>query len=314
MGGRLEIRKFISLRQPVFATALSDDGQFIVGGMESHLAVFDVTGQELLRHPRANSAVPMHRVALAGGMNALYAATRDGRLARLELTREADAFRAQAVSVLYTAENDLHSLALCGDRLAVGHLGPGLALLSARGQVVWRLHPSEGNATEGQVWSVAFDPSGETLYVGSAGLGENALAALDPEACAIKAHTYVAGLVSQLAALPDGRGVAAALMEPRADTRLALYGPDLTAPRWQCSFERPITAMAADPKAPVLVIACGFEGDVVVIDLRRNEIVGDARLKTTVNALAISQGRALVAGTSDGDLVLMRYLPEGFRL
>jgi hypothetical protein len=258
--------------------------------------------------------LPVHQLAVANSSR-LYVGSRQGQLIALDLEREGDSFRSRA-HPLYQATEDLHTISVSADGklVAVGHLAPGLALLQADGRLLWRRHPEDGTATEGQVWVVSLDAEGRTLYAGSGGPGTNRLAALDPRTGAARAHCYVEARLTGLATLPGGQGVATILSENFYTCRLAVYDPDLAGPLWERTFDEPITALAADRQQPLLVASIGYEGQVSLLDVPGNRVLATEPARSVVNGLAIAQGRTVAAAMQDGTLVLMRYLPKEFRL
>ena len=317
MSGRLEIRHWIRLGHPAYAVALSDDGQYIAVGSEQGVAVFNATGRRMFTHSPSATPLPVHQLAAVPDLSRLYVGARQGWLIRLDLERGEKAFSAEAQS-LYQADSDLHTLSLsANDRfVALGHLSPALTLLQTDGHLLWRRHPDDGNATEGQLWAVALDTDGATLYVGSAGMGTNRLAALEARSGSPVAHRYLEAeaRATALAVLPGGKGVAVVLAQDIYTVRLVAYDPGLTDLLWERTFDEPITALAADRQQPLLAVGVGYEGHVRVIDAQYGRVLAAQQTKSVVNGLALAQGRTLAAVTQDGNLVLMRYVPEEFRL
>ena len=317
MSGALEIRRWIQIGQQAYAVTLSSDGQYIAIGSEQGVAVFNTTGRRLLTHPSACTPLPVHQLAATPDLKRLYVGARQGGLIRLDLERDEEAFHSRAHS-LYQTDSDLHTLSLSMDDqlVAVGHLSPALTLLQTDGHLLWRCHPDDGTATEGQLWAVALDADGSTLYVGSAGMGTNRLAALDARSGSLTAHCYLeAGIkATSLAVLPGGKGVAVVLAPDIYTGRLVAYDPGLTDLRWEHIFDEPITALTTDHRQPLLAVGVGYEGKVIVIDAQNGRVMAAEQTKSVVNGLALTQGRYLAAVTQDRNLVLMHYIPEEFRL
>lgn len=317
MSRDLEIRRWIQIGQRAYAVTLSSDGQYIAVGSEQGVAVFNKTGRCLLTHPPASTPLPVHQLGATPDLTHLYVGARQGWLIRLDLEREEDAFHCRAHS-LYQADSDLHTLSLSIDDqlIAVGHLSPALTLLRTDGHLLWRCHPDDGTATEGQLWAVALDANGSTLYVGSAGMGTNRLAALDARSGSPTAHCYLepGTKATSLAVLPDGKGVAVVLAPDIYTGCLVAYDPGLTDLQWERTFDEPITALTSDHQQPLLAVGVGYEGEVMVIDGQNGRIMAAEQTRSVVNGLALTQGRSLAAVTQDKNLVLMHYLPEEFRL
>jgi DNA-binding beta-propeller fold protein YncE len=315
MSGHLEIQQVIQVQQPANAVALSEDAQYVIGALEGNTVVFSVAGRCLLSYPSSITPMPALRLAASSDLRQLYVVARQGWLIRLNLQREPDSFRYDA-HTLYTAENDLHSLALSrdGQLLAVGHLGPALTVLNIDGRIIWRRHPQDGTATEGQVWTVAFDALGKMLYAGSAEFGTNRLAAIDTRSGTVQNYTYVTGQVTALGILPEGKGVAAVLAGGRYTGRLVMYNLALESLGEAC-FDGPITALAVDRRLLFMAVAIGHEGQIALIDAQNGEVLATTdEIRSRINGLAIAQGRLLAAATQDGALVLLRYIGGGFRL
>jgi len=318
MAGRLEIRQWIQMNQPAHAVTLSGDGQYIAAGLEQGVAVFNVTGHRLCTYPPGDTPIPVHQLAATPDLGQLYVGARQGWLVRLDLEREEEAFHFRA-QTLYQTDNDLHTFALAADGqyIAVGHLSPGLALMQTDGRLLWRRHPDDGTATEEQTWAVALDAEGDTLYAGSAGTGTNRLAALDARSGSSRAHRCLeAGVrATAVAALPGENGLAVVLAEDPYTGRLVAYDAGLADLVWERTFDEPVTALATDREQPILAVGVGYEGQIALVDAQTGRMLAsDLALKSVVNGLAIAQGRFLAAATQDGQLALIRYLFEEFRL
>jgi len=313
MSGKLEVRRWVRIGQPVYAVVQSMEGQYIAVGAEQGVKIFDLTGVELAAFPA--TPMPVHQLAAVPDLAQLYVGARQGQLFRLDLERTAAGFDLAARS-LYLCENDLHTLALAADGqiMALGHLSSALTLLHVDGELLWRRHPQDGTATEGRMWTVALDGAGQTLYIGSADTGTNRLAALDAQSRAAHGHCYLQARVTALAPLDNGRGVAAVLAQDVYSGRLVAYDNRMATPLWECDFDEPVTALAADEQEPLLVAGVGYEGHVTLIDSCTGDVLACEPVKSVVNGLAISDGRSVAAVTQDGNLVLMHYLPEEFRL
>jgi outer membrane protein assembly factor BamB len=327
MSGRLEPIRWINVHHPAYAAALSGDEQFVAVGSEQGVSIFDVTGRRLLSYPEG-TAVPVHQLAAPDEWDQLYVASRSGRLVHVALERrdlmeeekdEGGTFRFHPhPTLLYQSENDIHSLSLSGDGrlIAVGHLSPGLAVLDADPQsderIIWRRHRDDRTATQGQTWAAALDTEGETLYVGSAGSGTNQLAALDAADSTPRGHHRLDPGVRVIAvvALPGG-GLAAVLVKDVYTVSLVAYDAGIKEQLWERTCDQPVTAIVADRERPVLVVGLGYEGKLRVFSAENGqELASDLTLKSVINGLAIAQGRTIAAAAQDGQLVLLRYLPE----
>jgi hypothetical protein len=311
MTGRLEVRMWIRVK-PVNAVAISADGQFAVAGLEQGLNIFDVDAQPRFHQP-ANLplTVPIHRIAAEADLSQVYLLTRLGRLIRLDLDRDSMGFNARG-QVLYQAPNDLHSLALTGSAglIALGHLSSALSVLQTDGQLLWRQHPDDGTATEGQTWTVAFDGPGTRLFIGSAGGTTNVLAALDSRSgVPYKALHGMAG-VTALATLAGGSGVAAIVADDPYSGRVAAYSADLDTLLWERQFDESVTALAADEQQAIVVAGVGYEGQIVLLNAQNGDSLAAPFLcRSGINAIALAEGRWLSVATDDAGLALLRYLP-----
>jgi len=315
MSGNLEIRRWARIGCPAFAVAQSQDGQYIAVGSEQGVHIFDSTGANLLTFPPTDTPLPVHQLAAAPDLAQIYVGARQGQLVRLDLERTKEGFDCDARPLLREPDdNDLHTLALSANVIAVGHLAPALTLLQTDGELLWRRHPRDGTATEGRLWSVALDEKARTLYLGSAGTGTNRLAALDINSRAPRGHCSVEARITALVPLAAGRGVAAVLAQDVYSSRLVAFDNRMEAPLWEHTFDGPVTALATDAQAPLLVAGVGYEGQATLIDTDSGHIVASQTLKSVVNGLALTQGRFVAAATQDGNLALLRHLPEEFRL
>lgn len=312
MTGRLDPH-WIRLDQLAYAASLSGDGQYVAVGHEQGLSLYHKTGQLLLTYPPVSQ--PVHLVSLAPDLSRVYLATRLGMLVRLDLTHQNGKITF-APHVLYQAANDLHSLAAAypADLLAVGHLLPALALLDTKADVLWRLHAESGNATDGQVWSVALDKDGQILYVGSAGAGTNRVLALEArnKARLNRIKLDPGTRVTALAAFPGG--VAITMADGPYQSRLSVYKAALGRLCWEVSFDEPLTALAADSAQPLLAVAIGYEGHVRLLDANNGQLLAEEPVRSVVNGLTLVGGRWLAAANQDGTLALLTYQAEEFDL
>lgn len=311
MNRRLEIRQWVPVKYPAYAVAMSGDGQYIAVGTEQGAAIYNSIGRQLLDFPPSGLPMPVHQLAAIPDMGQVYIGAREGQLIRLDLQREGSTFRSRA-HPLYHANNDLNTIALSakGQFVAVGHLSPGLALLDADGHIVWRRHPDDGTATEGQIWHVALGADDRALYVGSGGTGTNHLAAIEISSGALRAYCDMETRVTGVAVLAGDDGVAAALEGESYTSRVLAYDADLEDVRWEHTFDEPVTALTGDAQHPLLAVAVGYEGEVTLVDAKSGRILAAERATSVVNDLSIARGRFLAAATQDGHLALMRYLSE----
>ncbi len=314
MGDRLEISQWISLNHPVYAVALTSNGQYIAAGSQQGVGIFNPTGQRLFTYPAGAEPLPVRQLAATPNMEQLYIGALQGDLIRLELQRQDQTFTFQAASI-YQTRSDLNTLSLSAKEqlIAVGHLSPGLTLMQTDSERIWRRHRDDGTATEGGIWSVAFAPDGEHLYVGNAGSGTNRLAKLTVEQGVPVAQRLEESGITAIAVLPEEKGVVVVLAEAYGTGRLVLYDTNLSNIMWQSdSFDEKITAMAVDSQLPLLAISVGFE--VSMIDALSGQVLTSQTSKSIVNDLALVQGRTLAAATEDGHIALMSYVREQFNL
>ena len=315
MSHRLDIQKWIRLNTPVYATAVSKNGQYVVAGTERGMGIYDGDGRELMRYPPVPTPLPVMQLALDPDMGHLVIGVRQGNLLRLDLQLQGGQFTFQERTI-YWSQNDLHSLSARGDKLAVGHLSPGLAVLRNDGTQLWRRHPDQGSATEGRVWSVAIDKMGKTVYAGSSKTDmRNELAAFDVRKGAMRdGRRYVDGRITKLVVLQPGKGedrdgdVAVVLTDEYGESRLLVYDSHLQSLIWERDFEDAITAIAADSEHSTLVVSVGYDGRLHMLDINTGESAAPVLpLNTLVNDLAIQDGRYISAATENGHLVLLSY-------
>ena len=316
MHGRLEPLRSIRIGQPVYAVALSGDGQYMATGSEEGLALYDAVGNRQLVYPATSHPLPVSLVAMVPDMSWLLVGTREGVLNRLEVKRKEGEFTARA-RILHQALNDLNSLALSADGqiIALGHLSPALTVLQTEGNVLWRRHPDDGNATRSQMWSVALDSKGDTLYVGSASAGTNVLAALDACTGAPRASQQLDGRIVRLASLATSGGVVAVVTAGSYEYKVVAYQQNLQEVLWERGFNEPVTALAADPQHDLLAISVGYEGRIMVLEATSGQVLAaDQALHSLVNGLAVTNGSRLAAGTQDGHVAWLYYESGELRL
>ena len=316
MRGQLEPPRFIRIGPPVYAVALSGDGQYVATGSEEGLALYDAVRNRQLVYPATRHPLPVSLVAVVPDMSWLLVGTREGVLNRLEVKRKEGGFTARARTI-YQALNDLNSLALSADGkiIALGHLSPALTVLQTDGSVLWRRHPDDGNATRSQVWSVSLDSKGDTLYVGSASTGTNVLTALDACTGAPHASQQLNDRIVHLASLATSGGVVAVLTAGSYEYQVVAYRPDLQDVLWEHDFDEPVTALAADPQHDLLAISVGYEGRIMVLEASSGQVLAaDQALHSLVNGLAVTNGSRLAAGTQDGHIARLYYESGELRL
>ncbi|MBN1180133.1 MAG: PQQ-binding-like beta-propeller repeat protein [Anaerolineae bacterium] len=278
------------------------------------MTVLDATGRELLVYPPADWHMPVRRIIGSAGFDQLYVAAREGMVIRLALERSEEALSYKAQTI-YEAK-DIHTISLSAQSqlLAVGHLGPGLAVLRTDGEVLWRRHPDEGNATEARLWSVALDAGGEYLYVGSATSGTNRLAALEPRSASVCAYQYVEGMITRVTVLPNTHAVAVTVNTP-SSRRLVVYTAALDDVIWERSFDVPVTALTADAEQPLLFAGVGYGGEIAAIDAHTGRtLASGVVLKSTINELAVAQAHTLVAACQNGQVAFVDYISQEFHL
>lgn len=311
MKGRMEIRRWIRVGQPVYAVALSENGQFAAAGLENGIAIFNVDGERRFAYSIGALATAVHQLVTTGDLSQIYLLTRVGRLIRLDLDRDPDGFRARE-HVLYQEASDLHTLALAeeGEVLAIGHLSSALSVLQTDGQLSWRFHAHDGTATEEQLWVTALHPSGDRLYIGSAGSETNILAVLDSRTGQQQAAHYTSARITAMTASAQHAAVIAVLADDFYTGRLAAFSDDLSTIVWEQEFDEPITALMADRQGELVAVGVGYEGQVMLLDTRNGDRMADPIvLKSGVSALAIANGRWLAVATQNDNLALIRFLP-----
>lgn len=309
MNHRLEVERLIRLTAPAYATAVSANGQYAAVGTERGMGIYDTDGRELMRYPPVSTSLPVNLLALGPEMKQIVVGLRQGNLLRLDLKLQGDKFSFQE-RTLYWSNSDLRSLVVRGNKIGIGHLSPGLAVLSNEGQPLWRKHPEEGNATEGRIWSVTMDRDGKTMYAGSSKTGlRNELAAFDVRQGELKeGRRYLDGRITQLAVLPPEGDVAVVVTDDYGECRLLVYDNQLASLIWEREFEDTITAISSDPQQPLLVVSTGYDGRLHMLDVTSGESVAPVEpLNTLVNDLDMRDGRYIAAATENGQLVLLSY-------
>lgn len=310
MGVRIDEFRSIGVQAelPLYAVALSSDGQYAAVGSDAGLALYNQDGERLLRYPAAGAAAPVHLVRLPGSrLSIVLTGVRQGRLMQLSLNWNDDrlSFREEA---LFWAANDLNSLASAEDTIAIGHLSPAVTVLDAKGRVRWQRSPNRGNSLEGRLWKVALDAAGARLYAASAGFVTNQLAAFDAHSGDDQTPRLLNGRLTQLTVLNDDN-VLLAIAEPDGAGRLIVYTPDLSAEVWSHELPEPVTALAADPQKPCVAVAVGYRGSLHLFDAASGgELARPHLLGSQINALDMAAGRYVAAATESGDLRLLRYL------
>jgi hypothetical protein len=303
--GQLEIRRAIQTFQPTYAVTQSADGRYFAVGLEDGVAIYSLGGEQLVFH---RLDMPVHQVVATPDFTQVFLATRGGDVVRLALSPAESGFEADATS-MYETVNDLYTLALAPQtgNLGVGRLSFALAMLHSDGDLAWE-QCDDRFAAEGSTWSVAFDSDGERLYVGSAGSSTNRLGVLSASSGEKIHHLSFSMPVTYLAGLPNGQGVALALNEGFYLVRLVAYDEDLEMTLWEHEFDQPITALSADPQEPVLAVAVGYDGHVMLLDAQQGQILGEKAVRSTVNDLSLIKGRLVAAVTQDKHLIRLRYL------
>jgi len=324
MAGRLEVRRWLRLGAPLHAVALSSDGQFVAVGSERGPLLFNTAGEAIMGRNSHHIALPVRQVALSPAMDWLYVGTRTGEVLRLALERSEGQFIVRRIETIYTANNDIYTMVVSENQqwITVGHLSPALTVLDSEGEVHWRRHPDDGTATEGNNWSVAVDPAGQSIYVGSAGAGSNRLAAIGLSDQRLLGSRYLAsGLRATALATLGGAVVVIQTDSNSFDSELVKFPLDLSKPAWRFVPEDSITAIAtatgdtADTTtAELIAVACGYEGRIVLLNAHSGASMAETTVRVGVNALALAQGRIVAAVTQDDTLALLQYVPEEFRL
>lgn len=311
---RLVETRWIPVHRPAYAVALSSRPQYVVGGLEGSVCLFSGSGEHLADYSPIAAPVAVHQVLITPDMTRLFLATRIGHVMQVDLNHRGNTFDMQKIPV-YHAQNDVHTIAFSEQEncIAIGHLSQTLTLVAADrsssdNPPLWQQCLEEGNAPEGQVWSVALSSEGHYLYAGSAGPWDNTLLTCDWRKNLVQERLYAGRQITQVAALPGSEGVVVVLAEDNAGSTLVVYPPDLTEPRWELSFHEPVLALTTDPQQSLIAACVGYEGRIIVVDGQGYLKVEDFVLRTLVNDLALVQGRWLAAATEDGHLVLMHYL------
>lgn len=303
--------KVIELRQQVYTVALTADqtGQYLAGGLERGIAVYDWTGELRLTFPATNVQVAYH-IIVPTASGRWYLANRLGTIVRLDVSRTTTETPLQPeVREVYQAENDVHSLAYIADGtftwLAIGHLSPALTVLDRHSNIIWRRHPSEGNATSNRLWSVAAHPEEPAFYIASGGVHSNTLARVNADTGKVEAHRYESHPITRLATTSDG-SVLAVLTDSDYQSQLVAYGSDLRDRRWELLFDEPITALGVDATYPLAAIGVGYRGRLLLINTQQGSILDAAiTLHSVVNGIALLQAqKRLATGTKDGTITL----------
>jgi WD40 repeat protein len=316
MRGQLTLFRWIRLSQATHAVALSDDGRYVICGVEGGAALYNTSGLCLYTYPDPLDEMPVHRLAALPAFDRIYLATRVGQIIGLTLEPAAEWWRGQ-VAELTTIPGDIHSIAVSEDGalIAIGHLSPALSLMNADGQFRWQHHPDGDTMVDGSVWSVALERDGSTLYAGSAGPDFPTLATFDTHGGTLRAALRFDARVTAIAALPQQAGVVIVQADDAYSGRIAAYSSNLRTLLWEHACDEPITALATDPEQPVVSAAIGYEGQIALYDAATGSKLADqVPLKTIVNGLAISRGRTVAAATQDGHLALLRYVAEDRRV
>lgn len=308
MRQHLEIVRAIRIgkpENPAYAVVYSADGQYTAVASENGLTLYDAGGTVRLRYPA--QSWPMHLVAAPGDFSYLLVGARRGTITRLILEREGETFPFQE-QALYVADNDLNTFSLSSENrlLGVGHYGPALAVLDIEGNMLWRRHPDQGNATDGQYWSVGLDETGHRLYIASAGSGTNRLAVLEANSGVWQNGRLLDGRIIRLTVLPQNRGVVIVVNDGYSYW-LRAYDAVLDNLLWETEYGEPITALGANCNQPLLAIASGYQGNIVLLNTETgNPLTESVPTQSYVNDLAMSKGGSISAVTEDGALYLIR--------
>lgn len=308
----LTIAQWIRIGAPVHAVALSGDGRYLLAGSERDLRLLDRWGYEWFRYSTPDRDLPFSLVALAPGATWGLAFERSGQLHRIDIIQQVETLQV-SLRVIWNEPNDVCSLSLAADAglIALGHYGPALTMLDGAGRQVWRRHPNDRTATDGQTWAVALAPSGDHLYVGCSSGARPRIAALDASDGKPVASVRFDHRVTWLASLPEPLAVAAVLNGDDT-SQIAAYPPGLKLPQWtfEGAANERFTALTADMEANL--IACGTNtGVVYVLDGSSGALLAAERaLHSTVFSLSMAGGRYLIAGLQDGQVAYLEYLPQ----
>lgn len=298
---------------PVHAVALSGDGRHIFVGFEYGFRVVDRWGNFRFAHTPDGEEMAYNLVAMAAVGNWGVAVQRSGNLHRFDV-----AYQAEEPEITFNEHefrkepNDVHSLSLAAEQhlTAVGHYGPALTVIDARGQQRWRRHPYDRNPTDGQTWAVAFNAQADGLYVGCSSAARPLLALLDAQTGAVRQGVRLEQRVIALAALPSPLSVAVILNDSDG-SQLAGYADDLHAPVWtfaSSSWER-LTALAVDLQAGLVVVGSNT-GAIYVLDSNTGALqASNDTLHATVLSVAIAMGRYIAAGLQEDSVAYLEYIP-----
>jgi len=308
--GSVEIRKWLRIGATIHSVALSAEGRYLLVGSEHDLRLFDLHGKEHLRWSKPGADIPVTVVALAPDASLALAGLRSGGLYRFDFDLAAEQ-KLRNYRDLWPEPNAVYSLSLSatGDRVLMGHFGPTLTLIDIEGDPCWRQAE-----TKGQTWAVTFSADGNTLYAGSSGTDKPILAALDAGSGKTQVGVRTARRVTLVSALPPPLAVAAVLSD-LGGCEVVAYPSDLRTVAWSypCDSGEYVTAMTSDALANLLVLGTNT-GRILLLQANEGQIVAQQDgMHSTVRALAISEGRYLLAGLQDDQadyqVAYMEYIP-----
>lgn len=316
MNQRLEMQRTIRISkpgEPAYAVAHSADGEYTAVTNDHGVTLFNTEGVVRLKHPP--QAWPIHLVAAPGDFSYLLVGTRRGAVTRLNLARyykeesspvpekKRAYFSVVDEQVLYFADNDLNTLSLSndGELLGIGHYGPTLTVTDLAGRTVWE------KTTENRYWSVGLDEVGRRFYIASAGVGTNRLVLLDAQSWVSQNGRSLNGRVTRLTVMPQNYGVVIVLNDGYSYW-LQAYDSALGDLLWEKEYGEPVTAVAADRTQPLLAIATGYQGEVMLLNGETGEpLTEPLPTQSYVNDIAMSKGFSITAVTEDGVLCLIHY-------
>jgi len=311
------LRRFFRVGSAVHAVALTPAGE-VWAASERDLRLLDARGRIRFRLGGAHAVRPFNGVA-CGDAGRAFALERTGRLHRLDpLHGDADDDVAWTPEMLWAADNDLYALAPAYSGLvALGHLGAGLTVLDADGELHWRCGAGDDESPGGRTWSVAFSADAATLYAGCLAAAPRAndpacrLVALDAAGGHIVAERATVEPVSQVVALQAVPGVAA-VHTTRQTCRIVGYEPGLRVVTWAvaCAPGTMITALAVDPASGWLVAGTNT-GRIWLLDGQTGDRLAEYDLLYYSTVLSVAGAHlpaadgVLVAGLANGQLAYL---------
>lgn len=299
----------------VRSVSLGETGQDVLVGTERDLRLYNTTtGESLFWYAQPNTDLGFISAEMWGEGEQGYTLQRSGELLRIDCPRRKDGRGVDAsITRLRHEIHDLFTLSIAPQAglIAIGHFGPAITVLNEEGELVWRRHPDDHNATSARTWSVAFSSDSSTLYAGSSGVERNGLALFDATSGESKGGIRAAGAITAIAG--PAAPLKIATVVNMADTSAVIaYADDLRHPAWefrQANNHR-MTALAADQETGYVVVGTA-QGWLYVLDGQQGTIVAATdECKSVVMDVAIVGGRYVAAGLENGEVALLELEAE----